>query len=248
MMNNSFQQVWDKRNGLLGSLAFHLLLIIIFLIFKINGEKKQHYEGVELDLMTLQELAFLEFQQNEDIVEQDDGAPSRNIAVNQQEDRIERFDDYDNYKLSGQSVNNIVTNLIEEDVNRIIKDNNLNPTDSELPDISVEPIDVYVPKELEEEQVYEGPTNIYFSLKDRKITRLIVPVYKCQGGGLIQVEIRVNRRGKVEWTSIDTAVSTTSDPCLVKAAKRAASQTKFNFSTKAAILQTGTITFRFIAQ
>ncbi|MEA1878046.1 MAG: hypothetical protein U9N86_14425 [Bacteroidota bacterium] len=247
-MNNTFQQVWDKKNGLIGSLAFHLLLVIIFLLFKINGEKKQYYEGVELDLMTLQELAFMEFQTPEDFSEPEDGVTARNIAVNQQEDRIERFEDYENYNLSEQSVNNIVENRIQEDINKIIEDNNLNPEDNELPDIAVEPIDVYVPKELEEEQIYEGPTNIYFSLTDRKITRLIVPVYKCQGGGLIQVEIRVNRRGKVEWTSVDTAVSTTSNPCLLAAAKKAASQTRFNFSTKATILQAGTITFRFIAQ
>lgn len=247
-MNNIIQQVWDKKNGLLGSLAFHLLLLIIFLLFKINGEKKQYYEGIELDLMTLQELAFLEFQTPDDFSEPDDGASARNIAVDQQEDRIERFEDYENYKLSDQSVNNIVKNLIQDDVKKIIEDNNLNPEDSELPDIAIEPIDVYVPRELEEEQIYEGPTNIYFSLTDRKITRLIVPVYKCQGGGLIQVEIRVNRRGKVEWTSVDTAVSTTSNPCLLAAAKKAASQTRFNFNTKSPILQTGTITFRFIAQ
>jgi len=246
-MENYFQQIRAKKNGFLGSLAFHLLLLIVFLIFKINGDKEEYHEGVELDLMTLQELAFLEFQQPDDL-SPDDGSSARNIAVEQQEDRIESFDDYENYKLSGQSVNNIVSNLIQTDIKQIIDENNLNPSDNELPDISIEPIDVFVPKELEEEQVYEGPTNIYFSLKDRKITRLIVPVYKCQGGGLIQVEIRVNRRGKVEWTSIDTAVSTTSDPCLISAAKRSASKTRFNFNTKAPMLQTGTITFRFIAQ
>jgi len=247
-MDNFFQQVWDKKNGLLGSLAFHLLLVIIFLIFKINGERKHYPEGIELDLMTLQELAFLEFQTPEDLSEQADASPARNIAVDQQEDRIERFEDYENYQISGQSVDNIVKNLIQDDVNRIIEDNDLNPTNTELPDIVVQPIDVYTPKELDEEQVYEGPTNIYFSLKDRKITRLKVPVYKCQGGGIIQVEIRVNRRGKVEWVSVDTAVSTTADPCLVDAAKKAASKTRFNFNSNAAILQSGTITFRFIAQ
>lgn len=237
----------DKKNGFLGTLAFHLLLVIVFLIFKINAAKEPIYEGIELDLISLQELAMLEFQSDE-IEESNEDSPSRNIAVEQIEDRVERFEDYENYELSGQAVENIVNDMVQADVNRIIEENDLNPNDNELPDIATEALDLYKPKEHDEEQVYEGPTNIYFSLTDRIITKLIVPVYKCEGGGIVQVEIRVNRRGKVEWVSIDTAVSTTSDKCLIDAAKKAAKQIRFNFSTKAAMLQNGTITFRFIAQ
>ncbi len=247
-MNRLFGQIWDKKYGFLGSLSFHLLLVIVFLIFKINGERQRKYEGIEIDLKTLQELALLEFQNPEEIQSPEENTPARNIAVNQQEDRVERFEDYENYKLTGQAVDNIVSNMIQEDISKIIEDNNLDPTDTELPDIETQALDVYSPKEYEEVQVYEGPTNIYFNLKDRKITRLKVPVYTCEGGGIIQVEIRVNRRGKVEWVSVDTAVSTTSDPCLVSAAKKAANQTRFNFSSVAPLLQSGTITFKFIAQ
>lgn len=211
-----------------------------------NGAKEPQYNGIELDLKTLQELAMLEFQS--DIEEPDPGSPARNIAVDQTEDRIEKFEDYENYQMTSQAVSNIVESRIQEDINKIIDENDLNPDDTELPDIATQALDVYSPKEYEEEQVYEGPTNIYFSLKDRKITKLKVPVYKCEGGGLIQVEIRVSRRGKVEWVSIDTAVSTTRDPCLINAARKAAKQTRFNFSTKASALQSGTITFRFVAQ
>lgn len=238
----------NKKYGFLGSLAFHLLLVIIFLIFKINANRETIFEGIELDLKTLEELALLEFQKPEELYPPDPGQSARNIAVDQNEDRIEKFEDYQNYRLSGRAVNDLVSSSIQEDVKQIIEENNLNPDDQELPDIATDPIDVYTPKELEEDQVYEGPTNIFFSLKDRKITRLKVPVYKCEGGGLVQVEIRVNRRGKVEWVSIDTAVSTTTDPCLLTAAKNAASATRFSFSTQAPLLQSGTISFRFIAQ
>lgn len=232
--------------GLLGTISFHLLLIIIFLLFRINGERKHQTEGIELDLKTLEELAMLEFETPE--YENNQDRLARNIAVDQTEDRIERFEDYENYRMSGQSVSDLVKNRIQEDVNKIIEENNLNPTDDELPDIATQPLDIYTPKELKEDQVYEGPTNIYFTLDGRKITRLIVPVYQCEGGGLVQLDIRVNRRGKVEFVSVDNATSTTSDPCLIDAAKDAAKRTLFSFDAGAPFLQQGSITFRFIAQ
>lgn len=242
------KKLGNSTYGLLGSIIFHLILIILFLLFRINGVKDNRSDGIELDLKTLEELALLEFQKPEDLFIQEEKEAARNIAVDQQEDRIEKFEDYSKYRLSGQSVNDIVQNRIQEDVNKIIKDNNLNPTDKELPDIATQALDLFVPGELKENQVYEGPTNIYFSLENRKITKLIVPVYKCEGGGLVQIDIRVNRRGLVEFVSVDNAVSTTRDACLIEAAKNAARKTVFNFDSGAAMLQAGSISFRFIAQ
>ena len=237
----------NRVTGILGSISFHLLLIIIFLLFKINGEKQTFIDGIELDIRTLEELAMIEFLNEEDSP-QDENDLARNIAVDQNEDKVEKFEDYENYQLSGQSVNDIVQDRIQTDLNNIIEENDLNLNDTELPDIATEQIDFYTPKELEEEQVYEGPTNIYFTLENRKITKLIVPVYQCEGGGLVQIDIRVSRRGNVEFVSVDSAVSTTADPCLLKAAKDAARKTKFNFDSGAALVQSGSITFKFIAQ
>ncbi len=245
-MEKILAQISEKKYGFLGTLAFHMLLVIIFLIFKVNGERLEIYEGIELDLKTLEELAELQFLNEFDLPDQSE--QSRNIAVNEAEDRIENFDDYSNYEQSRQSVTRVVNNLIQQDINDIISENNLNPNDTELPDITTEAIHVYKPEDYNEEQVYEGPTNIYYNLENRKISYLKVPVYKCEGGGIVQVEIRVNRRGKVEWISIDTATSTTKDPCLIKAAREAAQLTRFNFSTQAPLLQQGTITYRFVAQ
>jgi hypothetical protein len=236
----------NRITGILGSIAFHLLLIIVFLLFKINGEKKEFSEGIELDLKTLEELAQLEFLNQEQYDISQDQA--RNIAVDQNEDRVERFEDYQNYRMNGQSVADIVQNRISEDLNKIIDENDLNLNDKELPDIATQELDIYTPKELEEDQVYEGPTNIYFSLEGRKIVKLIVPVYKCEGGGLVQLDIRVSRRGNVEFVSVSSAESTTKDPCLITAAKEAAKNTRFNFDSGAPLVQSGTITFRFIAQ
>ncbi len=221
-----------------------MFLVIIFLVLKINANQQEYKEGIEFDLKTLQELAMLEFQNDQ----LDDQSSARNIAVNEVEDRVENFDDYNKPAMSQQSVNNIVTDLIRQDINEIISDNNLNPDDRELPDIATQTINIYKPEKFKEEQVYKGPTNIYYNLEGRSISYLKIPVYKCEGAGLIHLDIRVNRRGKVEWVTVDTATSSTSDPCLIKAARQAALMTKFNFSTKAPMLQSGTITYRFIAQ
>ncbi|MBT4399840.1 MAG: hypothetical protein HOD37_10190 [Bacteroidetes bacterium] len=245
-MQKILAQISEKKYGFLGTVAFHMFLVIIFLVFKINVEKQRNTEGIMLDLKTLEELALHEFQ-NDDYLP-DESSHSRNIAINQAEDRIENFDDYQDYQMSQEAVNNVVKDLIQQDISNIIEENNLNPDDTELPDIVTQSIKLYRPEDFHEKQVYEGPTNIYFNLEDREMTRMPVPVYKCEGSGLVHLDIRVTRRGKVELVSVDKASSTTSDPCLIKAAKDAALKTRFNFSTKAPMLQSGTISYNFIAQ
>ena len=75
-----------------------------------------------------------------------------------------------------------------------------------------------------------------------------MPVYKCEGGGIVKLDIRVNRRGKVEFVSVDTAESGTKDDCLISAAKDAAMKTRFTLNQAAPLLQSGSLTYRFIAQ
>ncbi len=234
-----------KKFGILGTFSFHLLLVVLILSFKISAEKSPKTSGIEIDMKTLEELSRMQLELPK-IPDKADN--SRNIAVDQAEDKIESFEDYKNYQASDQVVENLARSNVDQTVKDIIKDNNLNPNDKELPDIATEELKMYRADKIKEEQVYKGATNIYFSLEGREVVNLEVPVYKCMGGGLVKLDIRVNRRGKVEIVSVDTAETETSDKCLIDAAKAAAMQTRFTLNQAAPVLQQGSISYRFIAQ
>jgi outer membrane biosynthesis protein TonB len=96
-------------------------------------------------------------------------------------------------------------------------------------------------------ETYKGPSVLSYNLDGRKAMRLPIPVYQCRGGGDVTVRIEVDRGGYVVNTAIDTAVSTSND-CLIEAAKRAAKTSRFAANSKAPARQQGHIVYRFIAQ
>lgn len=235
-----------RKYGIMGTISFHLLLFVFVLAFKINAEKTPKSIGIEIDMMTMEELSKLMMETPK--LPSEAAKSARNLAVNQKEDKIESFEDYKNYKVSDKIVENLAKSSVDQTVKDIIKDNNLNPDNDVIPDIGTEELKMYRAPEMKEEQVYKGATNITYSLEGRDVVYLDVPVYKCQGGGLVKLDIRVNRRGKVEWVSVDTAESETKDDCLIAAAKDAAMKTRFTLNQAAALLQQGWISYRFIAQ
>jgi hypothetical protein len=233
----------------MGTILVHMLLLVFILIFKVNAVNKQKEESVMIDLTTFEEIQKLALLPSPRSIQ----APSpnrqaRNIAVNEDEDQVEKYDDYKEYRVSNRSAEREAKSRVDQAVKDIIKENKLNPTDKELPTIESKPTGFYEARKIEEEQVYKGPTNIYYKLDDRKVSYLPIPVYKCKGGATVQVDIRVGQRGKVELATINGAGSDTKDPCFLKAAKEAAQDTRFNFSTSAPRLQEGYIIYHFIAQ
>lgn len=95
---------------------------------------------------------------------------------------------------------------------------------------------------------YQGPTRIYYELKDRNHTYLPIPIYKCEGSGKIAMAILVNQKGIVEEARIIASESTTSDPCLLETAVSTALISRFNQDLYAPKQQAGTLTYHFVAQ
>jgi outer membrane biosynthesis protein TonB len=95
---------------------------------------------------------------------------------------------------------------------------------------------------------YKGPTRIYYYLKGRTHTYLPIPIYMCEGSGKIVLSIEVNQRGLVEKAKVITEESTTSDPCLIETATRTALDSRFNPDINSPGIETGTLTYIFVAQ
>jgi hypothetical protein len=234
----------ENATGILGTLAFHMLIIVVFLILKISSEKSYLDSIILLDM-------------NDETTEE----PDRQDTPDPEFDR--RLADY-----LEQARSNVPVNLarnVEEEISteKYVRDleqeMNENRPESwketqerlkELENLAREDLVVDAEKDAtqQESEPYTGPTNIYYSLEHRYHLRLPVPVYKCEGAGLIEVSILVDQRGRVVHAEVAEQTSGTNGGCLAEAARNAALRTRFNTDYQAAARQAGSITYHFIAQ
>lgn len=98
-----------------------------------------------------------------------------------------------------------------------------------------------------ENEVYSGESNIVYYLENRYHLRLPIPVYLAQSGGVVIVDITVDRNGRVTQANPRSNPSIR-DELIYIYAKAAASRTVFNTDQNAPNPQKGTIHYTFIAQ
>jgi TonB family protein len=90
-----------------------------------------------------------------------------------------------------------------------------------------------------------GNSGISYDLGGRGYQKLPEPEYKYQGEGRVVVEVYVDRQGKVNRAITGVKGSTTLDEYLLRVAKDAAMQARFNADPSASEFQKGTITYNF---
>jgi colicin import membrane protein len=91
-----------------------------------------------------------------------------------------------------------------------------------------------------------GDKGISYNLQGRGFQKLPNPKYDYQGEGRVVVEVSVDRQGKVVQAVPGTKGSTTLDEYLLKVAKDAALEARFEVKQDAPAIQKGTITYNFI--
>ncbi len=94
---------------------------------------------------------------------------------------------------------------------------------------------------------YSGESSVSYNLKERYARFLPIPVFKCEFGGVVVVEITVNRKGVVQ-KAVVTETDSEEDDCLRRVAVDAAERSRFNEKSSAPALQKGTITYHFVKQ
>lgn len=90
-----------------------------------------------------------------------------------------------------------------------------------------------------------GGSGIGYSLGGRGALSLPKPGYNSNQQGIVIVEIKVDRSGKVVWVDAPARGSTTNAAALVNAAKQAAYKAKFSANPNGPEKQKGTITYTF---
>lgn len=90
-------------------------------------------------------------------------------------------------------------------------------------------------------------TTISYYLPNRRSIYLPNPVYTCNGGGTIVINVNVNALGKVIKTDFNRRESTTQNGCLIESALKYAARARFN-TAAATDKQKGTISYNFPGQ
>ncbi|TAL63728.1 MAG: hypothetical protein EPN88_11930 [Bacteroidetes bacterium] len=244
-----------KLVGIMGTVIIHLIAGIIFISFQINSLQKNLLDEYEVELAKVDEpvtkndkLIELPATTVERILHGDEEMLNiaRNLA-NKSEEKIDPADyinkvkeeliksgklGADNYidaqKKSGES---------KSDENLLFQNDSTKTKESEKPKTSQKMA-----------ANYKGPTRIYYDLAGRNHLYLPIPIYKCQRSGLVVLSIEVNQKGIVEKAVIVGNESTTSDPCLIETALTTALISRFNPDVNSPKIQSGTLSYQFVAQ
>ncbi|MCU0363922.1 MAG: energy transducer TonB [Bacteroidales bacterium] len=240
--------------GVLGTLILHLIAAIIFMSFQLrslNTEKKEEFtiefiEAEDQNKTAEEEKIELPASAIERILQGD--AEMLNIARNLASRNPEQIDPAEYQDL-------VKEELIKS--GKLSADNYID--EQKRADAETEPEDLAFENDsrTEEDQPlksqemaanYKGPTRIYYELEGRTHTYLPIPIYKCQGEGKVALRIEVNQKGRVEKVQVLESAGTTKDECLVETATRYAMISRFNADAGAPKVQTGTLTYHFVAQ
>ena len=92
---------------------------------------------------------------------------------------------------------------------------------------------------------YDGLVTVKYSLQGRHGRDLDVPGYTCMGGAQIEVAIEVDRQGQVLEARL---IKGDPESCFGQAAIRSAHMARFNASSSAPSVQSGMLSYVFVAQ
>jgi len=240
--------------GILGTVIIHLIAAIIFMSFQIKALQKDLSDEFEVEFAPAEEI-----KEEDKLIElpattlerilQDDPEMlniARNLA-NKADPKINPSEYIDMVKEELIKSGKLgADNYIDEQkkIDEMKGDEKMAfMNDTVSKDVSDQP------KESQEMAAnYKGPTRIYYDLAGRTHTYLPLPIYKCQGSGKVVLKIEVNQKGVVEKAVIIASQSSTSDPCLIETAVTTALISRFNSDINSPKVQTGTLSYHFVAQ
>lgn len=232
----------EDRAGIQFTIIFHLVVLIILLLWGIGHEIVSENSFV---------LDFTKQEEREREIKQQDF----------QEDISKRLDDMIAARNQSNPIRNVaVSNNLSDDRHSAAEANQLMADAQRLAsdlkagfksdieeDAREETVEIKQPGKQRESVEYKGPSVLSWTLEGRKASHLPIPAYRCYGAGEVSVAIVVDQQGNVVNAKVNEAVSS-ADDCLKNFAVRAARMSKFNRDMSAPTRQGGEIVYSFIAQ
>lgn len=244
-MSNSDDNIFIRRQskgrrfGLILTLVFHIILLAVLLVFSLKGLRRQ-----EVTFLTDTESNLArQLEEEQEAMAQN----IKNLAKEQLDEQLKPS----NLKSIAVNTSKQATSEQSEKGNgendkSLNEDENLKPTEvSEGIAFASQGDDGAIGKEKRGE--YRGPSVLSWTLDGRRAMHLPIPAYKCQGEGIVYVQIIVGRNGYVKRATIIAGQSASSE-CLRNSAMEAAKLSRFSTSDTAPENQVGEIVYKFIAQ
>jgi len=236
----------ENQKAILYTLIIHLVVLIIFIFLKVEGLKNDQELGIELEFeeKTLEQLLEEEevdipAQWLEELMRQRELSSNRAVNLNAEEKL--------NQEISTDDYVKDLLDQIEEARNQEDREK-LEELQSILASAD------YVPPSAEEEEtaVYAGPTTITFEFLEEPLSRgkveLTIPVYRCQGSGVVKVEVSVAPDGRVREAQVLQPIIGDDRVCFSDAALSAARSSQFRIELSGPERHRAIITYSFIAQ
>ena len=241
----------DNVNSILGAIILHLIVVIIFLGFKLG----------KMDEIQQNEQILIEF--NEEMLPPPDQTEQEKLAL---QDAGEEYEGLDRRELQSIASNEasklekeISTNDYEKQIMQELGISSLKSPGAAMEEQAKEQNDDEAIVEQKrdknpEERTHDVPniirkenTTVSYFLEGRWHNYIYIPTYKCQGGGTVFMDIVINQAGKVISAIIQENKST-ADPCLREEAYQSAMSASFNPDRKASAKQLGSMTYVFLSQ
>ncbi|MGW8314383.1 MAG: hypothetical protein ACWGNV_02195 [Bacteroidales bacterium] len=238
----------EHHVAILYTLIFHLVVLIILIFVKVHGLKNDQELGVEIEFEDKSPEELVEEQASEipeewlnEILRQRELSSNRAVNVNAENQFSEEI-----------STDEYVQDLLDQ-IDQARKEEDRERLE-ELQAILAAAD--YVPprnsSEDDENNNYTGPTTITYDFQEpprqRGRVSLTVPVYRCQGSGLVRVAVAVARNGAVTSAEIQGPIEGNDRTCFANAALEAARSSRFKIDLNAPEKHRAIITYTFIAQ
>lgn len=235
------------RRGIMGTVIFHLLLAIFLLSMEISRVRVHVEMEVVMDSPEPEEiLKQQEEQQRKEEIRQQSAAEEvekmlRSIAVNENAPRQKQSREAD------------VQKYVDEIMQELEAEGNSGKYDAKR-DRHYQQDSLQHLRDRREQELdslkstfYSGESSVSYNLQDRYARILPIPVFKCEFGGKVVVDIWVNRKGVVQ-KAVVVEEQSEADDCLWRVAVDAAERSRFNEKPDAPASQRGRITYNFVKQ
>ncbi|MFH4966807.1 TonB family protein [Gaetbulibacter sp. M240] len=231
----------DQHKALL--ITFFIAGTVVLSVFSFGLKQKEasiaesYYEVVPEEPLTPEEIKVLEA-----LDKLNNAKAETNQAYNQNKEN-KRFDQA--YKSIAPPEDYVPKNSSFEELKSFAKAHDYEDSKLNREEISsFDKVNELLKKQKEDSN--NGRSTISFSLIDREKIYIPIPVYLCEVGGRIVVNITVDSKGDVTDAYINNS-SSTSNECLTNHALEYAKESKFSSAVNKAS-QLGTITFNFIGK
>ena len=243
---------WIKNNinGILGTIIFHLIIVIIAMFFEFKSQYKhvESYTYVEAEFLDefLDEKLKSDNSQNEEMNIEQRISEIRNLGSNRNQTTL-------NENIESMSLEEIrkkyETEILKEKYGEQYEEM-INKTHEDYMDKNKSEDDSFSDRFKNQEQAnYSGPALVFIELdnKDRATYYAHVPVFTCQNGGVVVINIEISPNGKVIKADLKSVSGSNDSDCIVNESRQSALKTVFAPVTSGN-KETGIITYHFIQQ